>query len=485
MGESLLDNRLLKRAYCRAPGPVRDVMASVYGFTAARKRFGKYFQQYFDEFSQTQWYSQEQIEEIQNRRLRRLLEHAAEHVPYYRQLFGELGLSPRDVADKTELHKLPILEKETFRRNSHLFRSSAYGERDVVYKRTGGTTGKALTVAISLERFQAEQAIKWFHYSWSGIRRGDRIATLAGHPVAPAEQRRPPFWVTNHAENQVLFSPNHLNEECLAQYARKLAQMHPALIHGYPWTIYLLALCMGKAGRDDVHPKAIYTSSETILEHQRRAIEQQFGCKVYDFYGSGEMVANILECPDGSRHVIGSHSIVEFLRQDGTPALPGEEAEMVCTSLLNLATPLIRYRSGDIVVLSDRQCSCSRPGPLVEKIIGRVEDVIVAPDGKYWITLDLVFKEVDTIVEAQIVQPSREQLLIKVVRGPGYCDADTQKMLDELRRLVGDGMRIDFEFMEKIPRTPLGKFRPMLSCVPLELEESLPAGPAWPGARRF
>jgi phenylacetate-CoA ligase len=453
-------------------------MATVYGFMMARKRFGQHFLQYFDEFSRTQWYSQEQIEEIQNRRLRRLLEHATEHVPYYRRLFRELGLSPRDVGDKTQLHRLPILEKETFRQQSHLFRSSAYGERDVIYNRTGGTTGKALNIAISLERFQVEQAIKWFHHSWSGIKRGDRTAALAGHPVAPVEQSRPPFWVANYFDNQVLFSPNHLSEQYLAHYARKLAEIRPALIYGYPWTIYLLALYMRKAGRSDVHPKAIYTSSETILEHQRQIIEQQFGCKVYDFYGNGEMVANILECPDGGRHVIGSHSIVKFLRQDGTPALPGEEAEMVCTDLLNLATPLIRYRIGDIVVLSDRQCPCGRPGPLVERIIGRMQDVVTAPNGRYWIPLDLVFKKVDTIVEAQIVQPSKEQLLIKVVRGPGYCDADTQKILSEFRRLLGTGMRIDFEFVNGVPRTPQGKFRQVISYVPVELEESLPTSPA-------
>lgn len=469
-----LDSSFLNLVYSHTPGLVRDFMASTYGYMVGRERFGRYFHQYFNEFTETQWYTWEQIEEIQNRRLRRLLEHAAAHVPYYQQMFEKLGISPRDIADKTELHKLPIIEKETFRRNNQLFRSDAFGERDVVHKHTSGTTGKSLDVALSKERFQADQAVKWFHYSWGGVHLGDRIATLAGHSVTPVQQAGPPFWVTNYPGNQVLFSPNHLTKENLIHYARKLAQIHPTMIHGYPWTIYLLSLCMRQAGINDVRPKAVFTSSETLLEHQRRIMEEQLQCKVYDLYGSGEMVADILECSEGGRHVLSPHSIVEFLRQDGTPAAPGEEGEMVCTGLVNLAMPLVRYRTGDVVVTSDRQCSCGRQGPMVEKIIGRLEDVIVAPDGQYWLTLDMIFRKVHTIVEAQIVQPSREQLIINIVKGPGYSDEDTNKLRNEFRQYVGDEMRIDFQFMEEIPRTSRGKFRPTVSHVRLDLEESLP-----------
>lgn len=466
----ILDNKRLNQVYGYAPGILRDAMATTYGWLMARKRYGKYFQQYLNEFSETQWFSREQIVEIQNRRLRRLVEHAAAHVPYYRQLFCNLRLSPQDIADQTQLAKLPILEKETFRQQNCLFRSSIYGEKDVVHNTTGGTTGKSLDIALSLERFQAEQAIKWFHYSWSGIKKGDKIATLAGHAVAPVEQTHPPFWVTNYVDNQVLFSPNHLSKRYLGYYAQKLAEMQPALMHGYPWTMYLLAQYIRKTGCAQVHPRVIYTSSETLFNHQRQVIEQQFGCKVYDYYANGEMVANILECPDSGLHVIGSHSIVEFLRPDGTPAAPGEEAELICTDLIDYASPLIRYRIGDTAVLSDKRCTCGRPSILVDQISGRIKDAIITPDGRYRPPLSLVFKHVDTIVEAQIVQTSREQLIIRIVKDTRYTDADTQKLLHDFRRMAGPDMRIDFEFLDAIPRSAKGKFRPILSYLPRQLE---------------
>ena len=101
------------------------------------------------------------------------------------------------------MQRLPLLEKETVRAAGYQLRPEEFPRLPVVWFHTSGTTGKALEVPISQECFEREYAFRWLHYSWAGIGPSDRIATLAGHPVAtPAAQ--PPFWVTNYAENQLL-----------------------------------------------------------------------------------------------------------------------------------------------------------------------------------------------------------------------------------------------------------------------------------------
>jgi len=239
----------------------------------------------------------------------------------------------------------------------------------VVHVHTSGTTGKALHLWISKECWEREYAFRQLHRSWGGIDIGDRIATIAGHPVVPMDRTSPPFWRENWAENQLIFSSQHITPENLKYYAEKLNQFQPELLHGYPSSLYLIALYLNSEGIYTIKPKVVFTHSESLLYYQRELLENVFSCKVYNWYGNTEMVANIVECEAGNLHVKLEHSIIEIIRSDGQPARPGEIGELICTGFGNYATPLIRYRVGDTVIPSDSVCPCGRSGPLIEKII--------------------------------------------------------------------------------------------------------------------
>jgi phenylacetate-CoA ligase len=463
----------LKDFYDKMPVFVQNLMTSLYGLQHRRRVHGRYYPIYLEALKKSQWYSLEELKELQNSQLRRFISYAYDHSPYWHRIFSELGFKPDMIKRAEDLHLLPLLEKETVRQHIESIISDEYRNgvkrKEAVPVHTSGTTGKALHLTLSRECWEREYAFRDLHRSWGGIKPGDRIATFAGHPVVPTDRMKPPFWRENWTENQVVFSSQHIAPHTLHHYVEKLIKFQPDLIHGYPSALYLVALYLDAQGIRAIRPKAVYTHSETLLDYQRDLLERVFGCKVFNWYGNTEMCANIVECEKGSLHVKLEHSVVEFLRPDGEPAKPGEIGEMVCTGFGNYATPLIRYRVGDVAVVSDRSCSCGRAGPLVKEVVGRVEDIIVTPDGRHVGRLDHVFKDMLNVVEAQIIQEDINSVLIRIVKRPGFGENDMHLLERELRLRLGPIINLQYEFVNQIPREPNGKFRFAISKVPLRI----------------
>lgn len=147
---------------------------------------------------------------------------------------------------------------------------------------------------------------------------------------------------------------------------------------------------------------------------------------------------------------------------------PGELGQIVVTDLVNRAMPIIRYQVGDMGVLSDRRCPCSRGLPLLERIEGRVADFVVTPNGELISGISLTENFavlVPGIGQLQIVQEELNRLVFRIVKGPNFDDDS----LDEIQRLVvqrfGSGVRYECEYVEHIPPEPSGKYRFCISKV--------------------
>ena len=166
-------------------------------------------------------------------------------------------------------------------------------------------TGFALVFPISRTAFQIEYAFRAMHYKWGGVdyRNRDKVAMCSGHPVTLPSRLKPPFWSFDLANNHMYFSSYHMSNDTLRYYIQKLEEFDPLLLHGYPSSIYLLALAYKKYGKGGMALKAVYTSSETLLDFQRKAIEEAFQVRVFDWYGTSEMSANIVECECGELHL--------------------------------------------------------------------------------------------------------------------------------------------------------------------------------------
>jgi phenylacetate-CoA ligase len=294
----------------------------------------------------------------------------------------------------------------------------------------------------------------------NGIAREDLRATFAGRLTQPVDRMSPPFWRYNHAERQLLFSSYHLNSDTLPFYVGELSRRQPAEIIGYPSAIATVAAYLTQRPDVTVRPRVVITNSETLFEWQRTAIEQAFGCPVRDYYGSAEAVIFAAQCSQGQYHVNPLLGIAEVLDPSGTPA---SEGMLVCTTLTNTVMPLVRYEVGDAAVRGTDACACGSRWPAFKHIIGRVDDMIVTPDGRQVGRIDHIFKGLYGIRECQVIQEEEDLIRLLIVRDVDFNQQSL--LLANISERLGADMRVELQFVDSVPRSPSGKFRGVISRI--------------------
>ena len=452
----------VRSLYYSLPSAGKNVLASAYGLNERRLRYRKTFRQTLSFLRESQYWSNKQLLEYQQERLLRFLQDVIHKTPYYRadKVYADL------LAANAPLDAFPILDKRTVRKETKRFHHNDLPTMRCRWVSTSGTTGSPLVSPVTVEQFQRECAFRALAYEWAGISltRRDRVAFCAGHPVAHASTDGP-FWAYDWANKWLYFSSYHLAKQNLRHYIAELEKFRPVMLGGYPSSLYLLALAYEKFG-GTLKLKAIFSSSETLFDWQREKIERAFGAKVFNYYGTGEMSANVAECEAGELHLKLEHSAVEILNDRNEPCAPGETGRFVSTGLNNYAFPLVRYDVGDEVTISRNQVAqCGRGGLLLEKVVGFVDDYILTPEGRFVGRLDHLIKDRINIVEAQFYQESPAELTCRIVKSEGYTDADERAILKEARNRLGNTIKIQFDYVDRVPRTKNGKFRAMVSKI--------------------
>ena len=203
------------------------------------------------------------------------------------------------------------------------------------------------------------------------------------------------------------------------------------------------------------------TGAENLLPQQAQLIEKAFGVRPRQHYGMAEAVANISECEQGNLHVDEDFAAVEFL-----PNPSGDGCRVIGTNFTNPAVPLVRYDVQDLVSPKDETCSCGRPGRLVERVDGRLEDYVILKNEARIGRLDHIFKDLVNIREAQILQRRRGELIVRIVRGDRYGEADERSLREELWKRLGNEADVRFDYVEKLERSRSGKLRFVISELP-------------------
>lgn len=238
-----------------------------------------------------------------------------------------------------------------------------------------------------------------------------------------------------------------MNEKNLVSYVSTLKKFNVKWIHGYPSAINVLAEYVLSNGIE-LPLEFVTTGAENLLEFQKSTIKRAFGCMPYEHYGMAEAVANISEDKNYKMHIDEDFAAVELL------PLNSDTNEIVGTNLSNYAMPLLRYRTGDTCKVDDNRNILS--------IDGRLEDYVVLPNGSKVGRLDHVFKDLVHIREAQIIQKSPCEIIVKIVKNSGYDKMDEDTLFNELRtRLLG--VNCSVVYVSSLPRTKTGKLRFVVS----------------------
>jgi len=460
----------LPELYALSPVFFQNLMVTGYGWKIYRREYGKKFTRLLPEIEARQWYSEAELIEYQNEKLRPLIKHCYENVPYYRSVMESRKLRPADIRTVDDLLKLPVLERETVRDKLAQLKAANFKPAELISGFTSGTTGSPLQLYWDNQICRVKTATDWLQKKIAGINPGEKMAFFLGRQVVSLNQKKPPFWRHNWLLNHLFCSSWHLAKENLEAYFKKLRAFKAVAIEGYPSTMYILARYL--LGTSQTFPlKAVFTSSEPLFNDHRETIQQAFACRVFDYYGMAERVVFGFECEaHDAKHLSMDFGITEILSQDDEPAGYARLGRLVATSLHNYGMPLIRYQSSDITELRASGCRCGRKSPMIENITTKDEDIITTSDGRLLASsaLNALTKPIMGIAEHQIIQEDRTHIVVQMIRGQDYSEKTEGLLLESLRKILGPGMSVELRLVDEIPRTTAGKFKWVVSRVPLE-----------------
>lgn len=467
-------NRYAAAIYGTAPVWGQNLMLTAFSAVLERERYRGRYPEFQSLLARTEWASKGDLEAYQDERLRVVIAHAYEHVPFYRRRLDGLKLTPADIRSRGDLPKLPLLTKDDIRRHFDDLRSRAISPRAIRTGHTSGTTGTPLTVGYDHDTIWMTYAVFDRHYRWAGCRLGtdgDRIAVARGNVIVPLGQRKPPYWRTNRRHHQLLLSSFHLSRHNMPAYFDALAKFQPAVMDGYPSTLYLLARYLQTRG--EYFPvKAAITSSETLYDFQREVIEERFRCRVFDYYALAERVVFSHECDHHEGHHLAmEYGIAEITDAGGQPVPVGDAGHLVGTSLHNLGMPLIRYLTNDLSALRAARCSCGRSLELMEDVTTKAEDLLTLGDGRLISPSVLThpFKPLDCIEGSQIVQTEPDAVVVRLIPRDTYTDWHTKHLVTELKARLGDNVAVEVQLVDQLETSKNGKFKWVISRVPLGL----------------
>lgn len=447
----------LKALFRKAPPSWLETVKAAYELIPPRRRYGKEYSDCLELLTESDHWDSTDIAEYQNRMLSALIEHCFHHVPYYREVFDERGLTPSDVRTVADLPKLPFLTKDIVaRRSGDLVADNMPASRREPFH-TSGSTGKPLEFFITPAVLAMDRALYRRHIETLGYRPGDRIAVLRGDVFADSRTR----YRTFPGSDIIKFSVRDLGDAAISDITDALNRFRPAIIRAFPSALWIVAHWMERNHKSVPPPKCLLTSSETVSQSLREDCERVFRAPLADFYGQNEYVAAAGQCRSGSPyHVHGELGVTELV--ESSPPYK----EIVGTCLHNYAMPFIRYRTGDLAVEAERPCGCGTSHPLLNRILGREGDFLITPEGRLIpaTVVDNAVNHLREIREAQFFQPDVENLIVRVVPWTEISQKTRDRLLHEVRsRLGSERIHVSIEVTDDIPRSSGGKRKIVVS----------------------
>lgn len=457
-----------KKLYPQLPVTLQNVAISAFGYSWKKRRYGGIFEKQLIAFKTRENWNALQWQDFQTTQLRQLLVHSFETVPYYREIFQRSGftLSTLRQFEIADLKRLPFLEKKSLKQFGKTSLISSKCEPGGEFFESSGSTGTPTSILYSHKMHQRiHGAYESRVRHWAGVNRFMPRAIIGGRRIVPAGNSKPPYYRYNYIENQLYLSAYHISKETAKGYLDGIARYKSEYMTGYAMSNFFLARFMLESGLQPPQMKAVVTSSEKLTAQMREVFHKVYGCKTFDGWSGVENCGLISENEYGQLLVSPDVGIIEILDKEGAPVKPGQSGEVVCTGFLNFDQPLIRYKMGDYVTLAvDQTTKCGRIMPVIEEIDGRIEDVVVGKDGREMVRFHGVFVNLQSVVEAQLIQQDVDIFHINVVPVTALSEVDKMLIVKRLESQLGT-LKITFEELNKIPRGANGKFKSVVSNI--------------------
>jgi phenylacetate-CoA ligase len=451
---------LLDRLYSYSPVKIQNIGLCFYGVYWQWLRFGTGYNRFLSKYLIREKNSISDFEYFQLNKLKLLLYLSVQSVHYYHDNWSA---SQKKLALSGNLSDLPLLEKEHIRKNPRDFIRQDLKPIKTFTFHTSGMTGTPIASIWSIPEIRNSLALREARSArWAGVSFKMPRATFSGRMVVPDPNSKGPYYRFNLAERQVYFSAFHLKPSTASQYVQALWKHNIQWLTGYAVSYYILAQFILEQGLEVPPLKALITTSEKVTPEMRQVMQQAYQCRVYEEYSTVENALFASECEYGRLHVSPDAGIVEILRPDGSPCEPGEAGEVVATSFVRTYQPFIRYRLGDIAMWDTEPCPCGRQMPVIKEVIGRIEDMVIGPDGRKMVRFHGIFVDQPHIREGQIIQEAIDRIRVKIVPTDGFSDEDICDVQHRVQQRLGNSVYVTVEKVKEIQRTKSGKFRAVI-----------------------
>jgi phenylacetate-CoA ligase len=408
---------------------------------------------------ESQWWNKKQIKDYQEMKLRSLIKHSVETVPYYNDLFKRLELKIEDIQTLDDLKNIPILTKAIMKHEGlERFTSSAIPKSEMLLSSSSGSTGEPLQYYVTKYSESILKAAAIRGWYWMGYQLGDKYVKLSMNPRSSKIKK-----IQDYLNRCLYLSANQLTEMAFKDIIKKIEQYDPKIIRGYPTPLFFLADIVEKRkGIKFPNMSAINTTGSTLHSEVREKIQKIFNVKIYDSY-SCEGGTEFFQCEKLTYyHPSEEYAISEFIEDKFTKNDPDKARRHISTDLNNYATPFIRYDTQDYMVLGEEtNCICGRKCRNISKIKGRDSDILITPSGKYLIVENFVayFEWVPSVEQFQVYQEKINLIYIRLVVNKLFNEKVHQELFDYWKIYIGSDVEIKFEIVDEIKLTPTGKRR--------------------------
>lgn len=422
------------------------------------------------ELDRTQWLSPEGMVEHQTRHLNGLLQTALAHSPWHAGRLRAAGLAEavrQGAVTLADLARLPTMNKRDARDNVEqlVWRTVPGG----VFKyTTGGSSGEPLIFYFGRARQAADAAGRMRARRWWGVQPGEREVYLWGAPVELNKTDRIKT-LRDRLVNQLLLNAFEMSPARMNDYLATIQAWNPKAIYGYASSLALLAAHAESRGMRPKLPalRVVSTTGEPLFPHQRELIERVFGVPVSVEYGARDAGLLALQSPDGTLLQMSETHLIEVLDDAGNPV---EEGEAVITSLASEAQPFIRYRTGDVVRRSGKADPGGRGLDVLDAVIGRQTDFIVAADGRIMHALAVIYvlRAIPGVGQFKLIQHTVDRMEVQVVPDARWNEDARVAVIQGLRARLGAALNVDLKLQDAIAPEASGKHRYVVSHVPMQ-----------------
>ncbi len=385
--------------------------------------------------------------------------HAYKTSPYYGSLWRELGFQPASICHVGELGRLPVVTKDIIEKEKDRMVSSAFHGKDLVRSYTGGSSGNPTSFfsdrSCTARRVGHQLAIleRCNHYV------GDRVGLIWGASRDLQAPEASPGWkgrLRRYSLGRETLCCNRMDTGLLRDYYHRVKAFRPHVLYGYPNAMAELARLIREEGLDPIHVRTVICTAERLSEEHRVLLQETFSGEVFNLYCTREHGCIGFECKEHRGYHIDTGSVHLEISPREEGAVRTEAGDILVTDLLNRGMPLVRNRTGDRGRLSEEPCPCGSPLPLLERLEGRVSDLLYGSDGSLvpgLLLLDM-FQDVPEIRDLQIVQEKRKEVTLVLVVTEGFCEALRKRVVQKTQEFLGAETEVKVRVVTEIPRNP-------------------------------